>query len=169
MNYKLTQRQIKLNEQVLQGLYEEYSKLRKVRKEYNDEADKYQEMCYSFAQTLEHDKASEYSDKAQANREQAAIFTPFIRKFKVKIAKLNEVQKALKHDVKCQMCLADWTAEDDAFWLAQAEVAQQEGFVQIGTGQAFETLDAYFAHIQEKESAQPYDQSEAIAGTLGVA
>lgn len=96
------QQQLKLNADVLTGLHEEYTKLRKARKEFNAFADEYEEKG-------EDALAKDYS-------EQAAIFTPYIKKFKRKIASLEKIQVTLKHELRCSQCLEIWAEEDEAFW-----------------------------------------------------
>jgi hypothetical protein len=107
----LLQRQLKINADVLTGLYEEIAKLRAARKAYNERAD---------------EAVSE--EFGTANREQAAVYTPYIRKFKKKIAAVEEIQRMLKSELKGQQSIEAWAVEDDAFWLQQAEIAKQDGF-----------------------------------------
>lgn len=128
MKASLIQRQLKLNAQVLTGLHEEYAKLRAERKKYNEKADEFAEMCYSFAQTLQFDEADEMRGKSDVNREQAALYTPYIKKFAKKIKNLEQIQKALKHELGCAQCCEAWQAEEDSFWLQQAYVAQQDEY-----------------------------------------
>ena len=128
MKASLLQRQIKLNEQVLTGLHTEYKNLRASRKMYNERADECFKQMRIADERLDFDTSHQHSTEGDANREQAAIFTPYIRKFKTKIAGLEEVQRALKDELMWQQSSEVWIVEDDAFWLQQAQVAQQEGY-----------------------------------------
>jgi hypothetical protein len=137
MKASFIQTQIGLNAQALTGLYEEYNNLRKSRKMYNEKADEFDEMCCSFSQTLQFDKADEQHVKAEAHREQAAVFTPYINKFAKRIKAIEQVQKALKQELKDEQAMESWNAEEDAFWLEQARIAAEEGFVEPTVVQKF--------------------------------
>lgn len=128
MRSSLIQRQIKLNADVLSGLHEEYAKLRAERKKYNEKADKL------ALESLEHSEKEDFAmagntdHLAKDYREQAAIFTPYIKKFAKKIKNLEQIQKALKHELGCAQCCEAWQAEEDSFWLQQANVARQDEY-----------------------------------------
>jgi acetyl-CoA acetyltransferase len=114
--------------QVLTGLYEEQSKLRKARAAYNSQADEYMSqygVCMKEQDTV---SAETCYSNAKNCKEQAAVYTPYIRKFKKKIAAVEEIQRMLKDELKDQQSLEAWIVEDDAFWLQQAYVARQEGY-----------------------------------------
>jgi DNA mismatch repair ATPase MutS len=115
-NSRLLQRQIKLNAGVLSGLHEEYNKLRAERKKYNEIADEFAKSALWYSDREDGEKEREALEEAKAHREQAAIFTPYIKRFKKKIAGLEEVQKALKHELKCQACLEAWERQDSFEW-----------------------------------------------------
>jgi predicted nucleic acid-binding Zn-ribbon protein len=125
MKASLIQRNIKLLEQVLTGLHEEYSNLRKERKKFNTAGDVEKAKLNNTA-TLE--EFENFSANVEMFYGQAAIFTPYIRKFKKKIAGLEEIQRCLKDELRGMQSLEAWIIEDDAFWLQQAQVAQQEGY-----------------------------------------
>jgi hypothetical protein len=128
MKASLIQRQIKLNEQILTGLHEEYKNLRSSRKMYNDYADVAFTKMMECDEQLDFDNASEWNKLGEANRGQAEVFTPYIRKFKKKIAAVEQIQRCLKDELKGQQSLEAWIVEDDAFWIQQAYVARQEGY-----------------------------------------
>jgi hypothetical protein len=128
MKASLIQRQIKLNCDVLTGLHEEYKNLRNSRKMYNERADECFKQMMIADERLDFDASHQHSTEGDANREQATIFTPYIHKFKKKIAGLEEIQRSLKDELCKMQALEMWMAEDDAFWLKQARVAQQEGY-----------------------------------------
>jgi hypothetical protein len=128
MKAALIQRQIKLNEQILTGLHEEYKNLREARKMYNERADECFKQMMIADDQLDFDASHQYTTEGEANREQASMFTPYIRKFKKKIAAVEEIQRCLKDDLKGQQALEAWIVEDDAFWIQQAYVARQEGY-----------------------------------------
>lgn len=134
MKASLIQRQIKQNEQTLTSLYREQSNYRKSRAKFNERADAFERYAHNAATRME---AEDAIKEAEANYEQAALFTPFIKRLKRKITALEVVQKALKHELQCVACLEAFVAEDDAFWLEQAKVAQEEGFAEPGVVQAF--------------------------------
>jgi chromosome segregation ATPase len=116
MRAALIQRQLKLNADVLSGLHEEYNKLRAERKKYNEAADKLAAEARSFLEEGEKEAYKIVQQESDNNREQAAIFTPYIKRFKKKIAGLEEVQKALKHELKCVACLEVWERQDSFEW-----------------------------------------------------
>jgi hypothetical protein len=128
MKAALLQRQLKINEDVLTGLHDEYKNLRAVRKMYNERADECFKQMLIADDQLDFDASHQHNTEGEAHREQATIFTPYIRKFKKKIAAVEEIQRALKDELKDQQSLEAWIVEDDAFWLQQAYVAQQEGY-----------------------------------------
>jgi hypothetical protein len=72
MQINMMQRQLKLNSCVIQGLCEELVKLKDARR-----------VCYKLGVP-----------------DDAKICTQFIRKFEKKLAKMNEMQKALKAELK---------------------------------------------------------------------
>jgi hypothetical protein len=125
MKAALIQRQIKLNCDVLTGLHEEYLVLRNERKKFNTMGDAEKAKLYNAA-TLE--EVEEFSAKVELFYGQAELFSPYIHKFKKKIAGLEEIQRCLKDELKWQQSIEAWVVEDDAFWLQQAQVAQQEGY-----------------------------------------
>lgn len=116
MKASLIQRQIKLNADVLSGLHEEYAKLRAERKKYNEEADKL------ALESLEHSEKEDFAmagntgHLAKDYREQAAIFTPYIKKFAKKIVGLQDVQKALKLEAKDAARIDAWAKSEDEEW-----------------------------------------------------
>lgn len=128
MRASLIQRQLRLNADVLTGLHEEYSKLRKQRKEYNEEADGYSDKALKLDQDEQFEAAEEAQQSANTYRAQAAIFTPYIKKFAKKIAGLQQVQVALKLEAKDAARIDAWSRVEDAFWLQQANIAQEGGY-----------------------------------------
>jgi hypothetical protein len=133
MRAALLQRQIKLNEQVLSGLHQEYANLRKTRKEYNEEADGYSEKALKLDQDEQFEAAEEAQQAANTFRAQAAVYTPYINKFKRKIAKLEEVQRALKTHLKHEQSIEEWMRKESYEWnfenLMNAPLQQFDGYV----------------------------------------
>jgi predicted ribosome quality control (RQC) complex YloA/Tae2 family protein len=133
MKAALLQRQLKINADVLTGLYEEIAKLRAARKAYNERADEFAEMSFSFDQTLQPEKSREHSEKSVACREQAAVYTPYIRKFKKKIAAVEEVQRELKQKLKAEQSVEAWMAEESYEWditkFAKKQLYQFNGYM----------------------------------------
>lgn len=122
----LLQVQLGLNAQVLCGLYEEYNNLRKSRKMYNAIADELIKKTFY----VDLSECGPLEEESKAHREQAAIFTPYINKFAKRIKAIEQVQKELKYELKFQQAMESWNAEEDAFWLKQARIAAEEGFVE---------------------------------------
>jgi hypothetical protein len=116
MNSKLMQRQCQLNSQVLSGLYAEISALRKAHKEYNAEGDKAAKAMMAADEKLDFNESAEHTSQANAMYASAKILTGYIRKFEKKIAGLEQVQKALKHSLKCAQCMEVLVQEDDENW-----------------------------------------------------
>jgi hypothetical protein len=114
--------------QVITGLHEEYAKLKAERKRFNAESDKHASAALQHDDFGNFEAAEEAQQLANAFAEQAALFTPYIKRFKRKIAALSDIQKTLKGDLHGQQSLEAWIVEDDAFWLQQAYVARQEGY-----------------------------------------
>lgn len=112
MKASLIQRQIKLNADVLSGLHEEYAKLRAERKKFNEMADEFAREDFEKACAGENVLCKSADDC----REQAAIFTPYIKKFAKKIAKLQEVQKALKLEAKDAARIDAWMKDESYEW-----------------------------------------------------
>jgi hypothetical protein len=46
------------------------------------------------------------------HKEQAAVYTPYIKKFAKRIAAIEAVQKALKQGLKCQQAVEAWQNEE---------------------------------------------------------
>jgi hypothetical protein len=111
--------------QIITGLHEEYAKLRSERKKFNAMGDA-EKVKSNNAATKE--EVEGFQANAEVFYEQAALFTPYIKRFKAKILKLEQIQKTLKDDLRGQQSLEAWIVEDDAFWLQQAYVARQEGY-----------------------------------------
>jgi uncharacterized coiled-coil DUF342 family protein len=122
MRAALIQRQIKLNCDTLTGLYEEYSKLRTERKKFNEAADGFAQRALNSS---DDEEVTSLCAGENACREQATVYTPYIVKFKKKIAALEEVQKALKHELKCAQCCEAFSP------YSGAETFQQSGLVNI--------------------------------------
>jgi hypothetical protein len=128
MKAALIQRQIKLNEQVLTGLHEEYNALRNQRAEYNKMADDFDIHSFKAEGDDEVNKAIEFRKQECLYREQAAIFTPYIRKFKKKIAGLEEIQRALKDELKAEQAIEAWCSGVDVDWQNLVKLAQQDDY-----------------------------------------
>lgn len=106
------QQQLQLNAQILTGLHEEHSKLRAERKHFNAMGDA--EKAKSNNATTQ-EEVEGFGKTAELYYGQAAIFTPWIRKYAKKIAKLAAIQVTLKHELGCMQCLEIWVAEDEQF------------------------------------------------------
>lgn len=130
MKASLIQTQIGLNAQVLTGLYEEIANLRKSRKMYNERADECFKQMMIADDQLDFDKSHQHTEEGEANRGQAEVFTPYINKFYRRIKSIESVQVALKKELKFQQAMESWNAEEDAFWMEQARIAAEEGFVE---------------------------------------
>jgi hypothetical protein len=130
MKASFIQTQIGLNAQVLTGLYEEIANLRKSRKMYNECADECFVQMMIADDELDFDKSHQHNTEGEANLEQAAVFTPYIKKFAKRIKAIEQVQKSLKQELKFVQYMEAWNVEEDAFWLEQASVAAEEGFVE---------------------------------------
>jgi hypothetical protein len=130
MKAALIQVQLGLNAQVLRGLYEEIANLRKARKHYNEIADFNKDTCDSGVMPEGSQLKEDTMKVAEEYRAQAAIYSPYIKKFAKRIAAIEAVQRALKQELKFQQSMEAWNVEEDAFWLEQARVAAEEGFVE---------------------------------------
>ncbi len=127
MKAALIQRQLKLNCDVLTGLHEEYNALRRVRKEFNEEADKCALEALEHAEKEDFAMAGNVNSLAEGNREMAARYTPYVKMFRKKIAKLEEVQRALKAELKSAQVIEMLVEVDpDSDWKQLAQIAQQE-------------------------------------------
>jgi hypothetical protein len=105
---------------VLTKLYSEYRTLRAARQSFNRMVD------------------IAVSESVKAHYEgQAAVYTPYIRKLKVKIANLENAQKALKLMLGHAQAIESFSSVEDTFWLQQAASAQDEGYVWTGSGEEF--------------------------------
>lgn len=122
------QRQLKVNALLLTELQKVYLGMRHQRKSYNAAADTFSTQALAYDDALDFDRSAEAQQTAEDYRDTAVGFTPYIKKMRRKIASLEEVQKALKDELKCQQHLEAWCQEDDAFWLEQARIAQEEGY-----------------------------------------
>jgi superfamily II RNA helicase len=96
---------------VISGLHEEYAKLKAERKRWNALAD-----------------AEDDPEKKDDFAGHAALYTPYIRKFKKKIAAVEKVQKALKKELKREQAIEIWQAAEDAEWLQLAQLAQRDDY-----------------------------------------
>jgi hypothetical protein len=118
MKAALIQRTITVMEDVLTGLHEKTAEVKQWRQQWNAEIDR-----LSAIDSCERDvKMIEYWSNSVADA------SKFIRKSRKKIKQLEEVQRCLKDNLKGQQSIEAWVAEDNAFWLQQAQVAQQEGY-----------------------------------------
>jgi uncharacterized coiled-coil DUF342 family protein len=128
MKAQLVQRNIAVLSQVLTGLYEEQSKLRKARAAYNSQADEYMSqygVCMKEQDTV---SAETCYSNAKNCKEQAAVYTPYIRKFKKKIAAVEEIQRMLKSELKGLQSIEAWVEMDDVEWQGLVKMAQQEDY-----------------------------------------
>jgi hypothetical protein len=113
------QRNISIMEDVLCGLQEKLVEVKWYRKEYNEEIDRLAVEAFG-------------DDEVKALREtymtEAEKCSKFIRKCRKKIKAAEELQRALKLEAKDAARIEAWSRAEDAFWLQQAQVAQQEGY-----------------------------------------
>lgn len=117
------QQQLAINADVLTGLHQEYAKLRQERKRFNAMGDA-EKAKSNNAATLE--EVEGFSANAEVFYAQAEVYTPYIKRFAAKIAKLAAIQVTLKHEVKCASCLGAWSAQDFAEWESFEPVALSE-------------------------------------------
>lgn len=101
MRAPLIQRNIKHLAETLTSLYNKQSGLRAARKKFNERADVYDRYANNAGLPQE---AIDAAQEAEDCREQAALYTPEIKRLKGRITGLEQVQKALKHDLKCAQC-----------------------------------------------------------------
>jgi hypothetical protein len=119
MKAALIQRTITVLEDVITGIHEKKADVKLWRKQWNAEIDRVDAEASDNAAVKEH---REWLD------EQVGRASKFIRKGRKKVKELEELQRVLKSELKGQQSIEAWVVEDDAFWLQQAQVAQQEGY-----------------------------------------
>jgi uncharacterized coiled-coil DUF342 family protein len=117
MKPQLIQRLLRSQALTLQALYAEQADARANRKKLNAASDKYAVKAQECDAELDFDKAYDLRKVARAYVETVSGYTPEINKLKKRIRGLEEIQRALKHELKCVACLEAWTQEDDEFWL----------------------------------------------------
>lgn len=100
MEARYIQSALRLNASVLTGLYQEVGSLRNARKHHNEKADKLSMDALLADQSENFEEGAELQDDANAHRAAAVIYTPYIKKFKAKIAKMEKLQKALKRELR---------------------------------------------------------------------
>lgn len=118
-------------------MHKDYARVRKSRAMYNAEADKLALQGVEADEQLDFDKSHTLAVRMEAYQYNANIFTKDIDALKAKIKRVESLQKQLKGELKHAAAMEAWAAEDDAFWLEQAKVAQEEGFAEPGVVQAF--------------------------------
>lgn len=137
MKASTLQHQIMHNAMSLTNMHKEYSTMRTMRATYNKRADTFYDNCAAYGAMMNYAAADEQRRLGVANAAQAEVFTPYINRKRREIARLEAVQKALKQELNVIQALEDWQKEDDAFWLSQVDVVQEEGFSEPGVVQEF--------------------------------
>lgn len=119
MKSSLIQRNISIMEDVLCGLQEKLVEVKAYRKELNQVIDNL---------TVEAFGDDEVMIVRKTYMTETEKCSKFIRKARKKIKAAEELQRALKAEAKNTARLDAWSREDDAFWLQQAYIAQQDEY-----------------------------------------
>ncbi len=125
MKASLIQVNIGVLSQVLQGLYEEYGNMRAERKRLYAVSDNF----LSNAAVCDLAEVDSNIELYKANKEMGELYTKYIRKYKARLKAIEAVQKALKHELKCQQCLDSMMADGDEDWLQRAFWRRRKGLL----------------------------------------
>lgn len=116
MKAAMIQRAITVLEDVITGIHEKKTEVRLWRKEWNGEIDRI------VAEKPDDVVHREWID------EQVGKASKYIRKSRKKLKELEEVQRALKVELKGAQAIEMWQAQEDTEWRHLPKLAQQEEY-----------------------------------------
>lgn len=137
MRARQLQQMLKFNADALTEMYGDYRNLRLTRKTLNEYGDDFMGMLNFLTEESARELAKQSADGRYA---EVTEYTVKIKRLRKRIASMETIQVALKHELRGVASLEAFVAQDDEEWSQRAAMAREEGYVLAhwsGTGQEF--------------------------------